>query len=91
MPALLRLAVLLLCVSGASALCVNIVPYPARNMTAVSCPNNAFVCTANDVNVDTVAATVLPGQFCQCNPGSCQGSYVNVLFVVYVDATASTR
>jgi hypothetical protein len=48
-------------------------------------------CTANDVRVATVSATVLDGQLCQCDPGSCQYSYVDVLFVVYVEAIASTR
>lgn len=92
-PIMLDVALVLLaiCIELNRATCPGIVRYNARNMTSVPCPTNAFSCTANDVRVDTVSATVLDGQLCQCNPGSCQYSYVDVLFVVYVEAIASTR
>lgn len=88
---MLALLAVLLCISGTRSQCVNIVRYPARNMTATSCPINAFTCTSVDVMVDTVEATVIGGQYCQCVPGSCQSSYVDVYFVIYVEAIAATR
>lgn len=55
------LSVLLtLCIAPVAATCPGIVRYNARNMTNVTCPTNAFSCSANDVQVDTVAASVLP-------------------------------